>query len=410
MAEGSREQAEVAADTAAADARAAAARVPPAVAAVLSLQRSAGNSAVTSLLRSRRRLLARAPKMPGFSQAGDTCGAASLVTALFLWDIERASPDNAAVVHACDLVLTANDGTAANPGATSAVQAVRSLAMKPASKLGQAEYQRLSNALAWLYNGGAGMSSSDIHQLARALGFRPFADGGGDTLAQILATDAVTKLRPGEVGQLNWIIASTGGGHAMLLGRHDDGCWFFSDQGATPPREIQRVVYADFVSALLAYATGSSWLYDGNKLDLHSIPPTTGFKAMSHVQSFFNRGPSLIQPGEKLAEIDAGYTTTGEVISAWDYHSRHDSLPDAKAAIAKDAGGHGGVIVERPKGMFHIYKTNPIGDKDNLKETTIDKPDSREMVLVTRITKFYSVWVVLSDAAGSKGSAFEVTR
>ena len=67
---------------------------------------------------------------------------------------------------------------------------------------------------------------------------------------------------------------------------------------------------------------------------------------------------------------------------AWDYRSRHDSLPDAKAAITGDPGGHGGVIVERPRDMFHIYKTNPLeGAKDNLKETKIDASDSREMVL-----------------------------
>ena len=278
--------------------------------------------------------------------------------------------------------------------------------MTPGTKLGVTEYEALSTALAFLYNGRAGMSSSDITKLATAIGFRPFADGNGETLDQILATDAVAKLKPGEIGQLNWIIRATGGGHAMLLGRHEDGTWFFSDQGASPAKELQRGSHAELVSAILAYA-GSGWLYSGNRLNLTSIPPMTGFRAMSHVQSFMNRGPTLITPGEKLAEIDADWSI-GEVITAWDYRSRHDSLADAKTAIAADRGGHGGVIVERPKGMFHIYKTTPLKDKDNLKETTIDTADSKEMVLVKRMNTFHSVWVVLSDAAGNKGTPFEV--
>jgi hypothetical protein len=128
---------------------------------------------------------------------------------------------------------------------------------------------------------------------------------------------------------------------------------------------------------------------------------------LTQAQSFLNRGPSLIKPGEKLAEIDADWTT-GEVLEAWDYRSRHNALPDAKAAIAGDRGGHGGVIIERPKGMFHIYKTNPLKDKDNLKETKIDTSDSKDMVLVNRIGSFFSVWVVLSDSSGNKSAPFAV--
>jgi hypothetical protein len=384
------------------------AEVAPAVATLLRLQRAAGNAAVGSLLAARGRALARAPALPGFSQAGDTCGAASLVTALFVWDAERGSGDNAAVVHACDLVLTANDKSGVNATAIAAVKSVRALAMTPGHKLGQKEYESLGMALALLYNGRAGMSEGDINALARGIGLRPGADGSGQTLAQILATDAVTQLKPGEVGQLNWVIAATGAGHAMLLGRHEDGTWFFSDQGPPTPREIQRANHADLTSAILSYASTGSWLYSGNKLDLPAIPPYTGFKALGHIQAFLNRGPSLITPGEKLAEIDAGVGTTGEVITAWDYRSRHDTLAEAKDAIAKDKGGHGGVIVERPKGMFHIYKTNPISNAKNLKETTIDASDSAGMVLVKRIKSFYSVWVVLSDASGNKSTPFEV--
>jgi hypothetical protein len=373
---------------------------------VLELQRTAGNGAVGALLRARRRL-ARTPKLPGFSQFGDTCGAASMVTALFLWDIERASPSNAAVVHACDLVLTAKDTATANAAGKKFVQDVRAQAMTPGYTLGETEYQALAAGLALLYNGRAGMASSDIHALAKAIGFQPSGYGSGETLGQVLASDAVKNLAAGEVGQLNWVLR-TGGGHAMLLGRHEDGTWFFSDQGASPAVGIQRPRYEELVGAVLAYAAGGSWLYAGNKQDMKTLPPVTGFTVLSKVQAFLNRGPSLITPGEELAEIDAGYTTSGEVIKAWDYHSRHETLAEAQAAIAKDPGGHGAVIVERPSGMFHIWKTNPIKDADNLKQTSIDTSDSSKMVLVARIKTFFSVWVVLSDASGKKSAPFEV--
>jgi hypothetical protein len=66
------------------------------------------------------------------------------------------------------------------------------------------------------------------------------------------------------------------------------------------------------------------------------------------------------------------------------------------------------VIVERPSGMFHIWKTNPIKDEDNLKQTSIDASDSSKMVLGARITTFFSAWVVLSDSSGKKRAPFAV--
>ena len=96
------------------------------------------------------------------------------------------------------------------------------------------------------------------------------------------------------------------------------------------------------------------------------------------------------------------------MLTAWDYRSRHDSLADAKAAIGADRGGHGGVIVERPKGMFHVYKTKPLTGAANLKETKIDVSDSKDMALVKRANTFFSAWLVLSDAAGNKGAPFQV--
>jgi hypothetical protein len=384
---------------------------------ILALQRTAGNAAVSSMLRSLgrvepKRRLARFP-MPGYSQGpDDTCGAASMVSALLIWDLERADPSapNASLVHACDLLLTETDArtdkiaVAARP----VIQRIRTDAAKPGAVVSETDYRLLSGYLALMFNGRSGMRSEDISRLANAIGFRPSASGGGMTLSEVLDSDAVVKLAPGEVGQLNWIAQIPGRGnmgHAILLGRHNDGTWFVSDQGMSPPLEA-RGTRADIISVLLG---PRSWLYGGNKADLQEqLPPVTQFVVLTRSQAFMNRGPGLIKPGEKLAEIDADWKTTGEVLVAWDYHSTHTSEADAKAAITKDKGAHGGVIVERPKDLFHIWKTNPLGTDKNLAETKIDADDSKEMALVKRRTAFLSVSLVLSDPSGAKRTPFAV--
>jgi hypothetical protein len=379
---------------------------------MLSLQRSAGNAAVGRLLDSRRRL-ARAPALPSFKQVGDTCGAASLVTALFVWDLERADPTNRAVVHACDLLLTATDtkAFASSTGPKAEIKDVRTKAATSGTKLGQSEYGKLATAIATLYDAGAGASSEDIHAYSRAMGFAPGRGDGGSTLADILNSKSVKDLKPGEVGQLNWI-TSSGGGHAMTLGRHEDGKWFFSDQ-ASPGASIQSPTQPDLTTSVGSYVSFGGWLHTGSKADWMR-PPIIGFRPMGHIQGFLDRGPMLgptnmlIKPGEQLAEIDAGAGTWGEVLTAWDYHSTHSALAGAKSAIGADPGGHGGVIVERPKDTFHVFKTNPLSKDDNLKEIKIDEGDSEKMVLVARKSTFHSAWLVLSDAAGKKRAPFKV--
>jgi hypothetical protein len=379
---------------------------------MLGLQRSAGNAAVGRLLRARR-MLARAPALPGFKQAGDTCGAASLVTVLFVWDLERASPDNRAVVHACDLLLTATDTTAfaGGSGPKAAIRDVRKKAATTGTKLGQADYEKLATAIATLYNAGAGASSEDIHAYSRAMGLAPGGSDGGSTLADILNSQSVKDLRAGEVGQLSWI-TRRGGGHAMALGRHEDGTWFFSDQ-VSPGASIQSPTQAELAARVGSYAAFGGWLHTGSKA-VWMNPPVVGFRPMGHIQDFLNRGPMLgpahmlIRPGEQLAEIDAGGGTWGEVLTAWDYHSTHDTLTAATSAIGADPGGHGGVIVERPRNTFHVFKTNPLSKENNLKATKIDESDSDKMVLVERKKTFFSAWLVLSDSAGKKRAPFKV--
>ena len=198
----------------------------------------------------------------------------------------------------------------------------------------------------------------------------------------------------------------------MTLGRHEDGKWFFSDQ-ATPGASIQSPTPEGLATQVGSYVSYSGSLHRGSKADWVR-PPLIGFRPMGHIQGFLNRGPmvgptrTLITPGEQLAEIDAGGGTWGETLTAWDYHSTHTALAGAQSAIGADKGGHGGVIVERPRDTFHVIKTNPLATEDNLKETKIDVGDSEKMALVARKTSFRSAWLVLSDAAGKKRAPFKV--
>ena len=92
-----------------------------------------------------------------------------------------------------------------------------------------------------------------------------------------------------------------------LIGRHEDGTWFFADQGPDPATGIQVPTHDDLVKGVVNQANWGKWLFPGNK-SAWVRPPTVGFVPMGGIQPFLSRGPErLLKPGEKLAEIDAGW-------------------------------------------------------------------------------------------------------
>jgi hypothetical protein len=381
---------------------------------VEALQRSLGNAAIGRLARSPagrrtlarlatrspRQTLARRQRLPGFSQGDkDICGAASMVSALLIQDRDRAdtTEPNRALVRALDNLLR----LAPAGDAKTTVQTVRDKAASKAA-MSESDYQSLSAAIASLYAAGGGMSSEELHTLSQALGFgRPGAGESGTDLRDILSKPAVSSLKPGQVGQLSWIadIPNRGQvGHVVVVGRHVDGKWFLSDQGPAKPLEIEADSHPDLVKAVSGAVTyKTSWLYGGKKSDFLQ-PPVTGFRRL---------GPDSLNPGEKLCEIDAGWRTTGETLTTWDFHSAHWSETAAKDAIARDPGPHGGVIVELGSGVFHVFKTNTLEDK-NAMETKIDASDSQDGVLVTRRKDFAHAWLVLAHRDGRKEAPFQV--
>jgi hypothetical protein len=273
---------------------------------------------------------------------------------------------------------------------------------RPKTVINESDYQNLSAAIAGLYAAGGGMSSEELHTLSQALGFgRPGAGESGTDLVDILRKPAVSNLKPGQVGQLSWIadIPNRGLiGHVVVVGRHVDGKWFLSDQGPAKPLEIEADAHADLVKAVSGAVTyKTSWLYGGKKADFLQ-PPVTGFRRL---------GPDTLNPGEKLCEIDAGFTTTGETLATWDFHSAHWSESAAKDTIARDSVHHGGVIVELGSGVFHVFKTNTLAD-DNARQTGIDAADSKDGVLVTRRKDFAHAWLVLAHRDGHKEAPFQV--
>ena len=217
-------------------------RTAPMVAAVVNLQRSAGNRAVTAYLQrdgpievdlvlvtpaERERLAAGGVQLPtvshgtavslgaspyqtilpGYSQAGDTCGAASLVTALLIWDREHWDPEhpNSRAVAAAQLVQGALEehgaaaaarwsarpsdavreqtgGSAPDIQATylelasayaSELSTLRVSASAPGAAVSEADYQVLGFALYFLWHEGSqpGLGSTQIRAMQDHPGF-----------------------------------------------------------------------------------------------------------------------------------------------------------------------------------------------------------------------------------------------
>lgn len=201
-------------------------------------------------------------ELPGFSQKGGTCAAASLITPLLYWDKETYDP------------------AAPNPRLRSLVQKLRAYMVqnqvKLQAKLGDSyrhglrelgvldqllqqddfkitahSYQVLAILLVELSGGtpDTGLDEAGI-QTARTM-----AGVSGETKS--VATfeeffdekNGLKHLKPGQMAQLVWFVRTTKGPadlhanppqiapHGFTLGRLDapDGRWVMNDQGSTPP-------------------------------------------------------------------------------------------------------------------------------------------------------------------------------
>jgi len=376
-----------------------------------------------------------ADEFPGFSQ-GDavTCGAASLVSALMIWGRERKSPTapNDMVVTAANIILTHMDDhknaliqsmTArkekiAYDTLFTELTRIRDDARKPGAKIPEVDYQLISDILVILFRSASsgGLSKGEIEGIQRKLGLSTGVQSAtqAQTFSGLFADPVLTGLKPGQIAQVFWYQQDKQGNpivdpvHVFLVGRFQRGAWFISDQGSRPPTELEAATPNGLKIALLGeMQTGRAAIFTGAKPFL--LPaPFTGVVLLGERGGVEKAAEAIIlTPGTFLAEVDATTICCGEKLAAWDFIDRKYSFSDAESAFNSSGSGHGGLIVENPVGLFHIFKTNPLKDKDNLKATSIDESDSSGGYLMQK-SRYYHAWLKLCLATSCNPSFFQV--
>jgi hypothetical protein len=365
---------------------------------------------------------------PDFAQRGDTCQPASMITALIVWDRERADPanPNGNLVGVCDAALLyldmhkpklvadwsagGADGLKTFTDAWAMVTKARDDLRKAGSAPTESQYQDLGTLLSRF--------GDSTETILVKLGLKAPASTAANNLADIFRSPALTGLTPGQTAQVEWYVnttainAGTGavmpstGYHAFLIGLSKDNTWFLSDQGNKPPLKLEAASLPDLKKALeQAAAAGKSWIKT-DPATSRLLLTWTGVHVLAQ-QDYDAPFKALVAPGTFLAEVDAGPLTTGERINAWDFLARYNSLNEAYSNFLVGFGsGHGGLVVEEPAGFFTLFKTSPVSD-DNANETSIDASDSKDGLLGGAHT-FTHAWLMLGTKMGRKMRPFGV--
>jgi hypothetical protein len=375
------------------------------------------------------------PLLPGYSQKGDTCGAASLVSALIIWDREhKFGTPNKTTVDACDLILIAfkRHGPAAiaerkkhlkagvSPSAVDkmhddlrdTVEATRDSA-RSGRAVSEPEYQLLGLALYFLWGGGAGLSAGEISAIQASLGLEATgatATTGISSFAEIWSSSLFTSLAPDQFAQIGWYVrtspasaaTATYGHHALLAGRLADGTWFWSDQGPSPAREFNAKTIGELEKMVRAAAATGYWIFTGGLSDftMFTVGGWTGIKMLTGPSGVDLKIREQVPLGAFLGEVDAGVLTTGDALYRGAALGRRYTFADAEALVASSAGRSSALIIEMPVGVFHAYLVNAVST-DNLGEKKLDEADSTKGVLPRK--EFEHAWVILGDAKGSHG-------
>lgn len=382
--------------------------------------------------------------LPGYSQAGDTCGAASLVTALLIWDREHWNPaePNSRVVTACNLILaelarSRDDAikrwtsrpspevskrcggdrgcieqayTDLSTNFVAELQRIRAAGRAPGATISEGDYQRLGFALYFLWReggAGAGLSSVEIERIQDGLGLKTMTSGNVQGFDDIFRDASLVGLQPDQFAQVFWFVR-TGRQHAFLVGRLGTGEWFLSDQGPVPAAQFRASSLAALREAVRRAAdSGSYWLFTGTMADymhrFHVLPGWTGIKLLGPQAGTETKAEALVAPGTELGEVDAGPLTIGDTITSGAFLARRYSLSEAQAQLPAASGG--GLIVEMPAGVFSLYATSAV-TKANLGQTSLDAADSAGMLLAR--PTFVHAWLIPGTASGARGAWFQV--
>jgi hypothetical protein len=379
--------------------------------------------------------------LPGFDQGQyASCGAASIVTALVLWDRERHDPTapNTLVVTACDIALVYMDDNQDALKATwekshagkgdqlyeevfDVLTLVRDQARAPGAQLTQEQYEQVGLVFYALYlGGGVGLPREAREALLDLIGLRTGPGNDVASFDDIFASDILTKLAPGRVAQVSWYVVkgpskehpgeTSLGSHAFLIGRFKDrDVWFLSDQGASPAVELEAPDLASLKQQALA--TGRYYTGPPPHRMVMGYPlkdPPREVLLLGERGGVEEKAQTLVlRPGDFLAEVDAGLLTIGSPISAGDFVARAYSEADGMKALLAIPAGKGGVMVENPRGLFHVHETTTVSDA-NLNVTGIDKGDSAGGRLDPTSRRYYSAWLRLCSTTACNPEPLKV--
>ena len=390
---------------------------------------------------------AKAPEFPGFSQGEYvTCGAASLVSALLIWDRERNDPNSphTLLVAACNAVLvhmddhkralvkgwdaisikgTTGRGQEIYDDTFNSITAIRDAARAPKARLTESQYQDLGLALYILYknSSAAGLTRYQMQQIQNMLGIGATKSEAGTSFDALM--DKLTGLKPGQVAQVSWYSRgkTLAGGkayftaHAFLVGRFQRGVWFVSDQGSKPPVEIEAPDLISLRAAIRANTqardegihTGGLPAQSVGDIQIVATNPDTGVMFLGARGGVETKARDVVgKPGDFISEVDASIWHAGDRIIAWDFVARAYSLADARMEMNGAGTGSGGVIVENPVGLFHVFKTSLVSD-NNVMETRIDESDSKDGNVTPSFKRYYHAWLQLRSASKT-GAFFQV--
>lgn len=352
--------------------------------------------------------------MPGFAQRGDTCEPASVVTALIIWDRERADPanPNANIVGVCNTALIylaqdkstlvaqwsagGADGAKIYADRVSTLTRIRDDVRKVSSAVTESQYQDIGNILSNL--------GSSIDSIISKLGLSRTIEAQ-NTLVDIFSSPTLNGLAPGQIAQIEWYnkmtnVSGSGekspglGCHVFLIGRTNTGDWFLADQGNKPPLNLEAKDLNELKAKLYEAAkTGRSWIVTDPSVSRQPLT-STGVRVLGK-PAFEGKHKALAPPGTFLAKVGS------DSVHTWDFVGIAYSLGEARALFPGTGDGHGFLIGEMPAGVFNVYKTNPVGvHKDWLSgdEKFAEPIDASAGGLLTQQTSaFEHAWLQLVD-------------
>ncbi|MBT3063459.1 MAG: DUF4157 domain-containing protein [Candidatus Thiodiazotropha sp. (ex Lucina pensylvanica)] len=361
------------------------------------------------------------PVLPGYSQVGDTCGAASLVTALMVYDRQKGNHD--ASIAAIENILTwliqhrsatiegwdikGIDGEEKYSVIKSYLEIVRD-SLLDGSDISEVEYQSIAVALYFLYiDKTKGLSSLEIEKLQKKLGLYSGESDLINSGADLFSNSIVTGLKAGEIAQLGWYVKTSGpdskgkyelGHHAFLVGRLETGEWYLHDQGIRPAtRYVNNTLPGLEQHVRAESAADRYWLFFGT-FTMRVAGGWTGAEMLAGGEGPENKQADLVPSGTYLAEIDYSSIRFGDELTSGNFlgvaHSRENDY-----FVCDSSGGasKGRLMVEMPEGAFLVYETNAISSH-NLAATSID---ASEGGLLTKKT-FYSAALTITDGIGCK--------